>query len=188
MGEAACVSVHGANRLGSNIADRSGGVRPGDRPPPRRAGQAQQPARPHATKDADDMALARLDHYSATPRAARRRRRSASRCSRRCRPHCAVFRTERDAAPRASAKIDKVYAKHAGHSASPIARLIWNTDLIETLELDNMLAAGGGDDAFAPPTARKAAARTCTRISPDRDDEELDEAHHLPGSTAGAVR
>ncbi len=41
VGEAACVSVHGANRLGSNSADRSRGVRPRDRQAHRRDREAQ---------------------------------------------------------------------------------------------------------------------------------------------------
>ena len=44
--------------------------------------------------------------------------------------------------------------------------LIWNSDLIETLEFDNLIVAGGGDDGFGAPTARKAAAPMPARIFP----------------------
>ncbi len=48
--------------------------------------------------------------------------------------------------------------------------LVWNTDLVETLELDNLLRAGDGDDHTRRGTARRAAARRRARTIPTRDD------------------
>ena len=62
VGEAACVSVHGANRLGSNslidlvVFGRAAGLRLGEILKP----DAPQEELP---KDAADLALARLDHF-----------------------------------------------------------------------------------------------------------------------------
>ena len=44
--------------------------------------------------------------------------------------------------------------------------MIWNTDLIETLEFDNLHRAGDRSPSTAPPTARRAAARMPARTSP----------------------
>jgi succinate dehydrogenase / fumarate reductase flavoprotein subunit len=51
---------------------------------------------------------------------------------------CAVFRTDRTLAD-GVAKIDKVYHRMADVHVSDRS-LIWNSDLVETLELDNLLA------------------------------------------------
>jgi len=51
---------------------------------------------------------------------------------------CAVFRTDRTLAE-GVAKIDKVYARMADVHVTDRS-LIWNSDLVETLELDNLLA------------------------------------------------
>ena len=63
VGEAACVSVHGANRLGSNslidlvVFGRAAGLRLG------RDDQARTRSQEPLPKDAGDLALARLDHF-----------------------------------------------------------------------------------------------------------------------------
>ena len=62
IGEAACVSVHGANRLGLELADRSRRVRPRRRPEGRAGGDARRQAG-RLPADSADMALARLDHF-----------------------------------------------------------------------------------------------------------------------------
>ena len=91
LGEAACVSVHGANRLGSNslidlvVFGRAAGLR---------CAEIVEPGEKHADLPADsaDKALARLDRFrhatGDTPTAELRLR-----CRRRCRTNCAVFRT-----------------------------------------------------------------------------------------------
>jgi hypothetical protein len=87
--------------------------------------------------------------------------------------HCAVFR---DTALLAEG-VDQDGQDLSGFADVGITdrSLIWNTDLVETLELDNLIGQAVVT-IKAPPTARKAAARTCTRTSRPRR-RELDEAH-----------
>ena len=59
---------------------------------------------------------------------------------------CAVFRTERTLAE-GETKIDAVYRKMEGIGIKDRS-LIWNSDLVETLELDNLISPGGGHDAL----------------------------------------
>jgi len=135
LGEAACVSVHGANRLGSNslidlvVFGRAAGqraaeiVKPGER-------QADLP------KDSADAALARLDRFrhanGGTPTAALRLN-----MQRVMQSHCAVFRT---GATLDEGKALIQQAWRAGADAHISDRsLIWNSDLIETLEYDNLI-------------------------------------------------
>ena len=101
IGEAACVSVHGANRLGSNsltdlvVFGRAAGLRCGETI---EAGAAMPPL----AKDADELALSRLDKVAPRRRLARRRPRCACGCRRRCRPtaRCsAPARCSRKASP-----------------------------------------------------------------------------------------
>ena len=135
VGEAACVSVHGANRLGSNslidlvVFGRAAGLRLGEILTP----GAAQKALP---KDGADLALARLDKFrhaaGGSPTAAIRLE-----MQRTMQADCAVFRTERTL-DEGVAKIDAVNARMQDVNVSDRS-LIWNSDLIETLELDNLL-------------------------------------------------
>ena len=165
VGEAACVSVHGANRLGSNslidlvVFGRATGFR---------IAELVKPNSKHGriSKAADDKALARLDHYrnakGATPTAKIRLN-----MQRTMQKHCAVFR---DSALLAEGQtlIDNVYSGLQDVGISDRS-LIWNTDLVETLELDNMLPQ-------AVVTMHSAANRKESRGAhmhedfPDRDD------------------
>ena len=136
VGEAACVSVHGANRLGSNslidlvVFGRATGhrlkeiLKPG----------AAQPALP---KDSADLALGRLDHFrnanggspTAEIRLEMQRAMSA---------HAAVFRTD-ELMAEGKEKLTKTYQRMNDIHVTDRS-LIWNTDLIETLELDNLIS------------------------------------------------
>src|SRR4249919_3324874 len=136
VGEAACVSVHGANRLGSNslidlvVFGRAAGLRLAEVIKP----GANQPL---LAKDASDLALARLDkfrHAEGSQPTARIR----EEMQRTMQADCAVFRTERTLAEGMS-KIDAVYKKMADVRVSDRS-LIWNSDLVETLELDNLIS------------------------------------------------
>ena len=135
VGEAACVSVHGANRLGSNslidlvVFGRAAGLRLAEVIKP----GANQPL---LKKEASDLALSRLDKFrhaeGSLPTA-----RIRDEMQRTMQADCAVFRTDRTLAEGKS-KIDAVYKKMADVQVSDRS-LIWNSDLIETLELDNLL-------------------------------------------------
>ncbi len=136
VGEAACVSVHGANRLGSNslidlvVFGRAAGLRLAEVITP---GAAQPQLKPGAS----DLPLARLDKFrhaeGAHPTAAIR-----DEMQRTMQADCAVFRTTRTLVE-GQAKIDAVYRKMADVGVTDRS-LIWNSDLVETLELDNLLA------------------------------------------------
>ena len=92
MGEAACVSVHGANRLGSNslidlvVFGRAAGLRCAELVDAKEV-QAELP------KDAGDLTLPRASTITATPMAARRPPSSARAMQRVMQANCAVFRT-----------------------------------------------------------------------------------------------
>jgi len=136
VGEAACVSVHGANRLGSNslidlvVFGRATGHRLKEIITP----GAAQPALP---KDSADLALGRLDHFrnanggSPTAEVRLEMQRAMSQ-------HAAVFRTD-ELMAEGKDKLAKTYARMNDVHVTDRS-LIWNTDLIETLELDNLIA------------------------------------------------
>jgi succinate dehydrogenase / fumarate reductase flavoprotein subunit len=136
VGEAACVSVHGANRLGSNslidlvVFGRAAGLRLAEI---LKANALQ----PELAKDAADLSLTRLDKFrhaeGGSPTAEIRLD-----MQRTMQADCAVFRTDRTLADGVE-KIDKVYARMADVHVTDRS-LIWNSDLVETLELDNLLS------------------------------------------------
>jgi succinate dehydrogenase / fumarate reductase flavoprotein subunit len=136
VGEAACVSVHGANRLGSNslidlvVFGRAAGLRLAEVCKP---GILQEPL----PKDSADLALGRLDHFryadGKSPTAQIR-----VEMQRVMQADAAVFRTERTLAEGVT-NIDKVYHQMSDISVTDRS-LIWNSDLVETLELDNLIA------------------------------------------------
>ena len=136
VGEAACVSVHGANRLGSNslidlvVFGRATGLHLRDNLKP---GAAHRPL----PKTAADLPLARVDMFrnanGGSPTAQVRLE-----MQRTMQKHAAVFR---DTALLAEGVdlMQKVNKRMADVHVTDRS-LIWNTDLIETLELDNLMA------------------------------------------------
>jgi succinate dehydrogenase / fumarate reductase flavoprotein subunit len=136
VGEAACVSVHGANRLGSNslidlvVFGRAAGLRLAETI---KAGTIQD----ELPEDSSDLALARLDKFrhaeGGSPTAEVRLD-----MQRVMQSDCGVFRTDRTLAE-GVAKIDKVFGRMADVRVTDRS-LIWNSDLVETLELDNLIA------------------------------------------------
>ena len=136
VGEAACVSVHGANRLGSNslidlvVFGRATGLHLKENVKPNTA-HRPLPA------DSAELSLKRLDHYrnanGKTPTAAIRLEMQKT-----MQKHAAVFR---DTALLAEGveMMQKINAQLADVAVTDRS-LIWNTDLIETLELDNLMA------------------------------------------------
>jgi succinate dehydrogenase / fumarate reductase flavoprotein subunit len=136
VGEAACVSVHGANRLGSNslidlvVFGRATGHRLKELLVPG-AKQAQLP------EGSADFALGRLDHFrnakGGSPTAQVR-----ADMQKTMQKHAAVFRDSAllSEGVRQLAEVNKrMQDVHVSDRS-----LIWNSDLIETLELDNLMA------------------------------------------------
>lgn len=134
IGEAACVSVHGANRLGSNsLLD----LVVFGRAAANRAAEIITPGMAHKDlpKDSADRALSRLD----TVMTAKQEIRTSDlrlEMQKAMQDHCAVFRTG-DVLQEGVAKLKTVWSKKPGLGVVDKS-LIWNSDLIETLELDNL--------------------------------------------------
>ncbi len=136
VGEAACVSVHGANRLGSNslidlvVFGRATGLRLKETLKPGTAHDA-------LPKGSEEVALTRLDGFrnanGGSPTAAIR-----ADMQKTMQRHAAVFR---DSAllSEGVTLMEQVYARMQDVHVTDRS-LIWNTDLVETLELDNLLA------------------------------------------------
>jgi succinate dehydrogenase / fumarate reductase flavoprotein subunit len=136
VGEAACVSVHGANRLGSNslidlvVFGRAAALRCGEKLTP----NAKQPDLP---ANSSEMALGRFDKFryasGGTPTAKLRANMQQVMQS-----NCAVFRTG-EILSEGQSLIRKVRSG-IGDIAVSDRSLIWNSDLVETLEFDNLIA------------------------------------------------
>ncbi|SFP69114.1 succinate dehydrogenase flavoprotein subunit [Sphingomonas rubra] len=167
VGEAACVSVHGANRLGSNslidlvVFGRATGLRIKD---------IQKPSTPHnpLPKGSEELALTRLDKFrhasGGSPTAQIRLEMQQT-----MQKHCAVFR-DTELLTEGVGKIAQTYKRMTDVSVKDRS-LIWNTDLVETLELDNLIGQ-------AVVTMNSAANRTESRGAhmhedfPERNDAE----------------
>jgi succinate dehydrogenase flavoprotein subunit len=167
LGEGACVSVHGANRLGSNslidlvVFGRAAALR---------CAETIEPNEKHRDlpKDAGALAVERLDRFrnadGGTPTAELRRKMQVA-----MQEDCAVFRTGEVLAQGR----DRIREVWTGTNDVHVTdrSLIWNSDLIETLEYDNLIVQ-------AMVTVESALNRTESRGAharedyPDRDDQK----------------
>ena len=135
IGEGACVSVHGANRLGSNsLLD----LVVFGRAAAHKAAELIKPDMPHPilSKDAGEEAIERLDkvrHSKGKLGTAHIR----DEMQHTMQSHAAVFRTEETLAEGCKL-IDKVH-KSFDDIGIRDRSLIWNSDLVEALELQNLL-------------------------------------------------
>jgi succinate dehydrogenase / fumarate reductase flavoprotein subunit len=167
LGEAACVSVHGANRLGSNslidlvVFGRAAAHRCAEL---LTTGEKQ----PELPKNSADYALARLDRFryaaGGTPTAQLRLNMQKV-----MQNNCAVFRTG-EVLEEGHKLIHEVHSGMPDVAVSDRS-LIWNSDLIETMELDNLVsqAVVTMDSALNRTESRGAHAR---EDHPDRDDKD----------------
>jgi succinate dehydrogenase / fumarate reductase flavoprotein subunit len=166
VGEAACVSVHGANRLGSNsLLD----LVVFGRAAAHFCAETMEPGARHRPlpDDAGSDSIERID---------RLRHADGSRSTADIRlemqkimqNHAAVFRTG-EVLDEGVELLRKTYASFADVKVSDRS-LVWNTDLVETLELENLLlnAAATIESAANRLESRGAHAR---EDYPDRDDE-----------------
>ena len=166
IGEAACVSVHGANRLGSNslldivVFGRAAAIRAADTIKPDDLHKAMGKGAIEKTLDDFDA----MRHASGgTPTAEIRNNLQQA-----MQTNCAVFRTGEILA-KGVAMIDEVWRSFSDVGVSDRS-MVWNSDLVETWELKNLIQ-------LSLITVNSANNRTESRGGharedyPDRDDE-----------------
>ncbi|MCB1858808.1 MAG: FAD-binding protein, partial [Gammaproteobacteria bacterium] len=174
IGEAACVSVHGANRLGSNslldivVFGRAAALRAAD------TIKKGTPHKPLPDASIEPI-LQRFDNLrnasGGTPTAKLR-----DDMQRTMQKHAAVFRTG-ESMQEGVQKMDTVFAAFSDVGVSDRG-LIWNTDLVETLELENLLAQ-------AQVIIQGALNRTESRGGHAREDySERDDEHWMKHTLA----
>jgi succinate dehydrogenase / fumarate reductase flavoprotein subunit len=174
IGEAACVSVHGANRLGSNslldlvVFGRAAAMR---------AAEVVKPGAPHKKLPASavDRALQNFDQLrhanGSTPTAELRLSMQKT-----MQNHAAVFRTG-ESLREGCRKISELYRAFSDIKVFDRS-MVWNSDLVETLELQNLLGC-------ALVSMYSAEHRTESRGAHAREDyKERDDEHWLKHTLA----
>tara|TARA_B100002051_G_C16715443_1_gene629092 strand:- start:229 stop:2004 length:1776 start_codon:yes stop_codon:yes gene_type:complete len=167
IGEAACVSVHGANRLGSNslidlvVFGKSAA---------NRAAELVKPGTPHETlpQSETDKCLDRFDKFRNSTGSIKTSELRLS-MQKTMQSKCAVFRTEKTL----KEGMDQIRKPFDGMSDISVSdkSLLFNTDLVETLEFDNLIrqAMTTIDSAYHRKESRGAHAREDFK---NRDDKK----------------
>ena len=168
IGEAACVSVHGANRLGSNsLID----LVVFGRAAAKRAAELVKPGTPHEEIGESETEKC-LDRFDKIRNADGDKGTAELRLSmqKTMQSKCAVFRTEKTLKEGVE-EIRKTY-DGLGSLSVKDKSLIFNTDLVETLEFDNLIrqAVATVDSAYHRKESRGAHAR---EDFPKRDDQKF---------------
>ncbi len=167
VGEAACASVHGANRLGSNslidlvVFGRAAAIKAGEV-------VDKEGAIPMPNAHASDKIMDRFDglRHAEGDIGTAELRLSMQKAMQ---EDAAVFRTD-ETLKQGCKRMSDVYSNYANVKVSDRS-MIWNSDLVETLELDNLMLS-------ALPTVYGAEARKESRGAhahedyPDRDDKK----------------
>ena len=168
IGEAACVSVHGANRLGSNsLID----LVVFGRAAAKRAAELIKPGTPHEEIGESETQKC-LDRFDRIRTADGEIGTAELRLSmqKTMQSKCAVFRTEKTL----KEGVDEIRKTYDGLESLSVKdkSLIFNTDLVETLEFDNLIrqAVATVDSAYHRKESRGAHAR---EDFPKRDDEKF---------------
>ena len=167
VGEAACVSVHGANRLGTNslldlvVFGRAAALRAAEIVKP---GETSRPLPDRAGEFSLDR-LDRMRHANGSTRVATMR----EELQRTMQAHAAVFRSS-SSLTEGVQKIDRLWSGLADVSVADRS-LIWNSDLMEALEYENLMA--NGTVTMVSAEARKESRGAQAHDDyPDRDDAE----------------